>query len=90
MFGYGDGVFAPGIKEITENPYLCTHNILKAHARAYRIYEREFKDEQKGHVGITIDSGWLEPADPNNPEDIKASQRALQFKVSALNVISKD
>lgn len=81
--GYGDGIFAPGIKEISESPYVCVHNILKAHATAYRIYEREFKHQQMGQIGITIDSGWLEPADPNNPGDIEASQRALQFKVGA-------
>jgi len=84
VMGYGDGFFAPGIKEISETPYVCIHTILKAHARAYRIYEEEFKDKQKGQVGITIDSGWLEPSDPNNPEDIKASERALQFKVWSL------
>lgn len=83
VMGYGDGVFAPGIKDIAETPYVCSHNILKAHARAYRIYEKEFKHKQKGQVGITIDSGWLEPADPNNPEDIEASERALHFKVGA-------
>ncbi|ODN04810.1 Lactase-like protein [Orchesella cincta] len=80
VMGYGDGIFAPGIKEISETPYKCIHTILKAHARAYRIYDEEFKSQQKGQVGITIDSGWLEPSDPNNPEDIEASERALQFK----------
>lgn len=81
VVGYGFGMFAPGIREMSESPYVCIHNVLKAHARAYRIYEEEFKDEQKGQIGITIDSEWLEPADPNNPQDIEASQRALQFKV---------
>lgn len=28
--------------------YLCVHNVLKAHAKAYRIYEKEFRSTQKG------------------------------------------
>lgn len=58
--GYGVGVHAPGIKS-AEAPYQCAHNVLKSHAKAYRLYEREFKQRQGGICGITIDSGWYEP-----------------------------
>lgn len=30
--------------------YRCVHNVLKAHAKAYRVYEKEFKLTQKGNV----------------------------------------
>jgi len=53
---------------------------LKSHARAYRIYHEEFANFQKGRVGITIDSGWYEPLDPENPDDVEAAERALYFK----------
>lgn len=58
--GYGTGVKAPGIVSAELN-YQCAHNILKSHARAYRVYETEFKESHGGQVGITIDSGWYEP-----------------------------
>ena len=35
--------------------YLCSHNIIKAHARAYHIYNKEFRSEQRGQIGIALD-----------------------------------
>lgn len=80
MQGYAYGVMAPGIREPAEAPYKCAHTILKSHARAYRIYEAEYKASQGGKVGITLDSGWYEPADPENPAHVEAAERAVQFK----------
>lgn len=31
---------------------------------------------------LVLDSGWFEPYDPSNPDDIDAAERALQFKVN--------
>jgi len=77
--GYAYGSHAPGIAEPAIKPYQCAHTILKSHAMAYRIYEAEFKGSQGGKCGITIDSGWYEPA-TNKTEDIEAAERAVQFK----------
>jgi beta-glucosidase/6-phospho-beta-glucosidase/beta-galactosidase len=68
-----------GLVEPAVKPYQCAHTILKSHAMAYRVYEAEFKEAQGGKVGITIDSGWYEPA-TDKPEDIEAAERAVQFK----------
>ncbi len=76
------GVHAPGVKEHATAPYKCAHNVLKCHARAYRLYERTYKSTQNGFVGITIDSGWYVPLDPNNALDVAATERTLQFKVN--------
>jgi beta-glucosidase/6-phospho-beta-glucosidase/beta-galactosidase len=40
--------FAPNIPSRGHGEYLVMHTILLSHARAYRLYEREFKDVQKG------------------------------------------
>jgi beta-glucosidase len=80
--GYGLAVAAPGILGEATQPYLCAHTILKSHAKAYRMYESEFKPAQQGRVGITIDSEFMEPDDPTNPEHVEAAERALRFKVS--------
>ncbi|ODN04812.1 Lactase-phlorizin hydrolase [Orchesella cincta] len=77
--GYGDGVHAPGISSPVQS-YDCAHNVLKSHALAYRLYEREFKESQGGECGITIDCGWYEPEDPNNPAHVEAAERAVTFK----------
>lgn len=79
--GYGVAIAAPGILGEATQPYLCAHTILQSHARAYRLYEREFKEQQQGRVGIVIDSEWMEPDDPNNATHIEAAERALRFKV---------
>ena len=47
---------------------------------AYRVYEAEFKEAQKGIVGITLNTDWNEPAS-DKPEDIEAAERAIQFYV---------
>ncbi|CAL1538498.1 unnamed protein product [Lymnaea stagnalis] len=77
--GYEDGVLAPGRKDPGRGGYISTHNILLSHAKAYRIYQKEFKATQNGQVGITLNQGWPEPLDPLNPADVEASERALNF-----------
>ena len=43
------------------------------------MYHEKFADLQKGICGITLNIHWAEPRDPENIEDIKASERYLQF-----------
>jgi lactase-phlorizin hydrolase len=35
---------------------------------------------KKGILGITLDSGWYEPSNPNVTSDVEAAERAIQFK----------
>ena len=46
--GYGLGVYAPGLKEVGTAPYIVGHNLLKAHVRAYTVYQSDFKAKQNG------------------------------------------
>lgn len=41
-------MMAPGLAINGSGEYLAAHNIIRAHAKAYRLYEREFKKTQKG------------------------------------------
>lgn len=45
--GYGSGEQAPAIK-LPQAEFLCTHNLLRAHAKAWHLYQEEFKTVQKG------------------------------------------
>lgn len=63
-------------------PYICTHNVIKAHAKAWRIYDEEFRAKQNGQMGITLLLEWPEPKDRSDPEHVAAMERALHFKVS--------
>lgn len=80
--GYGHGSFAPGHVESGAwiTPYKCANTIIKAHGLAYRIYEREFKAQQGGQVGITLNTDWNEPAQEDEVHN-EASDRALRFYV---------
>ena len=41
--GMAPSINAPGIAD-----YLTAHTVILAHANIYRMYEREFKEEQQG------------------------------------------
>ncbi|XP_058799429.1 myrosinase 1-like isoform X2 [Phymastichus coffea] len=52
--GYFVGSYAPGLERRRDAEYLCNHNIIKAHARAYHIYDKEFRPQQQGKIGIVL------------------------------------
>ncbi|CAH1957668.1 unnamed protein product [Acanthoscelides obtectus] len=76
--GYGVGVFAPGIFKPGEGNYICAKNVLLAHAKAYRIYDEEFRATNKGKVAMVIDTPWFEPGS-QRPDDVAAAERARLF-----------
>lgn len=90
VMGYGDGVYAPGIRQAATAPYICSHNSIKAHAKAYRLYESKYKNDQEGVCGITLDSGFYEPNDPNNVTHVEAAERAQQFRVCSHSCLVKN
>ena len=47
--GYADGYFPPNIHSADVGGYIAAHNIIKAHAKAYRIYEKEFRKIYHGN-----------------------------------------
>ncbi|CAG9856929.1 unnamed protein product [Phyllotreta striolata] len=77
--GYGDGTYPPGV---TSNPgvneYICGHNLLKAHANAYHLYEDIFKPTQQGKISIGINIPWFQPK-TRFDEDIEAVATRYQF-----------
>ncbi|CAI0474063.1 unnamed protein product [Linum tenue] len=88
--GYDEGLFAPGRCSVWVNracvagdsatePYIVAHNLLLAHAAAYRLYETKYKAEQQGVVGITLVTFMYLPYDSNSTADIDAVQRSLDF-----------
>lgn len=39
---------APGVKGPGTTVYVAAHNLIKAHAKAYHVYDEEFRPTQKG------------------------------------------
>ncbi|KAK2997898.1 hypothetical protein RJ639_025919, partial [Escallonia herrerae] len=65
----------PGVE-----PYQVAHNQLLAHAFAVKMYKENFQKSQKGVIGITLVSEWMEPLnEKQGDDDSEAAQRALDF-----------
>ncbi|ERL94004.1 myrosinase 1 [Dendroctonus ponderosae] len=78
--GYGSGFMAPGLHLIGDGIYQCGYVLLQAHARAYRIYEEEFKPLYHGHVGLVINFDWAEAA-TDSSADLEAQERYIEFEL---------
>lgn len=85
--GYEDASSAPAISNMGTGAWECAHTVLLSHGKAYRLYEREFKEQQQGRVSITIDTNWFEP-NLQVDSDIEAAKRNLIFNVSYSNRFS--
>ncbi|KAL3278786.1 hypothetical protein HHI36_016310 [Cryptolaemus montrouzieri] len=71
--------------------YLCARSLLIAHSKAYHIYDKEFRKQQKGKIGIILDSSWPIPK-TNKTDDIEAAERYIQMMLGwfAHPIFSKD
>ena len=75
IIGYHFGVFAPGhtsnrsksdVGDSTIEPWIVGHSILIAHAKAVKVYREEFKAQDKGEIGITLNGKSSSPT--SNPD----------------------
>ncbi|XP_063388313.1 myrosinase 1-like [Cydia fagiglandana] len=66
-FGY-DGIFAPGLRSAGRGSYLCSKHMLLAHARAYRLYEKEYKHKYGGQVSLVNQVYWVQPQTEQDAE----------------------
>ncbi|KAK2516356.1 Lct, partial [Columba livia] len=77
--GYGTGEHPPGIADPGVASYKVAHMILKAHAKVWHLYNDRYRSQQLGKVGLVLNSDWAEPKNPTSSEDLRASERYLQF-----------
>ncbi|XP_060119414.1 klotho-like [Heteronotia binoei] len=66
----------PYTKNLT---FTAAHNLLKGHAKAWHLYDKEFRKTQKGKISIALQADWAEPACPFSEEDKMAANRVLEF-----------
>ena len=80
---YNDGTKAPGRGlDHTIDIYTVGHHLILAHARAARIYKKEFAPTQKGTIGIANCGDFRYPKDPSSIPDQDAAIRAMIFQFS--------
>ncbi|CAG9829455.1 unnamed protein product [Diabrotica balteata] len=75
-FGYGTGMFAPGIHSSGVGEYECVYTVLKAHAETYYMYKAL---NRSAPMGITIDCEWYEPKS-DSAADKEAAKRNVDFE----------
>lgn len=85
--GYGDVIKAPVLNSKGVAEYMCAKNLLLAHARAYHIYDEEFRPNQDGAIFISFSAQWYEP---ETDDDIEAANDNNDFQVNLLCYDSKD
>ncbi|CAN8245162.1 unnamed protein product [Cochlearia groenlandica] len=59
-------------------PFIAAHNMILAHAKAVQIYRTKYQEEQKGSIGIVVQTTWFEPIS-DSIVDKKAAERAQSF-----------
>ncbi len=56
--GYGNGKLAPGIASCPGTcTYQAAHNVIKAHAKAWRLYDNNYRSSQNGLSCLTAGGG---------------------------------
>lgn len=61
-------------------PYAVGHNLIKAHAEVWHLYNETYRARQGGLISITINSDWAEPRNPHSQEDVEAARRFMQVQ----------
>ncbi|KAK9101026.1 hypothetical protein Scep_024456 [Stephania cephalantha] len=82
--GYLNGQNAPGrctppqcpAGDSSREPYIVSHNLLRAHMRAVKLYRSKYQKEQKGTIGISVHSDWY-TSYSTQEIDVAATQRVL-------------
>ncbi|CAG9794703.1 unnamed protein product [Diatraea saccharalis] len=80
MDGYGDKTMAPAINMKGIADYICVKNVMVAHAKVYRLYEKKYKKKCNGLVGIALALNWADPVN-NKTENVKAVEDYREFTI---------
>ncbi|GBP32558.1 Myrosinase 1 [Eumeta japonica] len=80
VYGYGMNIMAPAMNIGGIAEYMSIKNMLLAHARAWHLYDREFREKQKGVCGITIATDFRRGAS-EELDDVEAGLDAIEFEI---------
>ncbi|XP_037296139.1 myrosinase 1 [Manduca sexta] len=73
--GYGATGLAPILNATGVGTYICAKNLAIAHAKAYHLYNNEYKARQGGECGITISVNWFGPLTDSEEDEFAAELR---------------
>lgn len=70
------------VYSVGKETHHAAHNLLLAHAKAWRLYQREYSSQQKALVSLALHGDWAEPANPFLDTHVAAAQRFLVFELA--------
>ncbi len=76
LFGYEMGQDAPSLQHAGYGAYRVGHNIIKAHAKAWHLYDQKYRKDQNGQISIVLHGNWFEPKNPDSEFDRQAAENA--------------
>ncbi|KAJ0171328.1 hypothetical protein K1T71_012878 [Dendrolimus kikuchii] len=79
---FNTGTMAPPLVVEDVGAYICNKNILIAHAKAWRIYDEEFKPLYNGEVSIANNFFWYEPLTPDDEDIAEAARQNMGGRYS--------
>ncbi|KAF1966341.1 beta-glucosidase [Bimuria novae-zelandiae CBS 107.79] len=88
ILGFNVACHAPGrtsdrsksdVGDSSREPWIVGHSLMIAHARAVKVYRDEFKAKDGGIIAITLNGDYAEPWDADDPLDVEAANRKLEF-----------
>ncbi|XP_047036059.1 myrosinase 1-like [Helicoverpa zea] len=89
--GYGSNTKAPILNATGVGTYLCAKHLVLAHAKAYHLYDKEFRASQGGECGITISVNWFGPATETAEDEFAAElMRQAQWGIYAHPIFSAE
>ncbi|KND90722.1 Beta-glucosidase 1B [Tolypocladium ophioglossoides CBS 100239] len=90
IFGYATGGNAPGRSSTNEQcsegnsatePLIVGKAQIMSHARAVIAYNQDFREQQKGRIGISLNGDFYEPWDSADDRDHAAAERRMEFHI---------
>lgn len=86
--GFSTGIDAPGRSstnkdcaegDSTTEPWIAGKALIMAHARAAKLYNKEFKPKNGGQIGVSLSGDYMEPWDAEDPKDVDAAETRSEF-----------
>ncbi|CAH0717636.1 unnamed protein product, partial [Brenthis ino] len=74
---YNTGVHAPGIISSGIGNFMCNKYALLAHAKAWRIYDKEFRPKHNGKVSLTNHIIWIEGRNETDEETAELARQLM-------------
>lgn len=88
--GYSTGVNAPGRSSTNEQseagdsstePWIAGKAQIMSHIRAVVAYNRDFRRQQDGQIGISLNGDYYEPWDSSDSLDWEAAEGRMEFQI---------